>query len=375
MDLDQADQILRDETTDDPADIGRGATCSATQAVVWHNGRIAYEAAYGQTDLGSRGRPVGPTTPFDVASLTKPLVVGTLLMQAVREDLCHWYDPVDDYLGDWSADDRAGEVTILQLANHTSGLPDWRPLYDDLPTDPDAADVTTNRRRILTDIYHTRLDGAPGAAECYSDLGYIVLGCLLESVFGGPLDELARERIFAPLGMDRTEYVSAAAGDAPVDGAAATEDDELRGGVVRGTVHDRNAAAFGGVAGHAGVFSTAHDLAAFGGHLANIDREREVEEPLVARETLQFAWSEEAGGETGHHLAGWDTPSGDESTAGRGFRDGETVGHLGFTGTSIWIERGRGLVAVLMTNRVYPDRDNDRINPIRRRFHEAILPP
>jgi len=222
MDLDQADQILRDETTDDPAEIGREATCSATQAVVWHNGRIAYDAAYGKTEPGSRGRTVGPTTPFDVASLTKPLVVGTLLMQAVREELCHWYDPVDDYLGDWSADDRAGEVTILQLANHTSGLPDWRPLYDDLPADPEPADVTTNRRRILTDIYHTAFDAPPGDAECYSDLGYIVLGCLLESLFGGSLDELARERIFEPLGMDRTQFVSAAAGDAALDGAAAT---------------------------------------------------------------------------------------------------------------------------------------------------------
>jgi len=377
MNTDELVRILDEETTDDFDAIGTEATCSAAQAAVWRNGRFLFDQARGHPRLHPAGDPIDPQTPFDVASLTKPLVVGTLLMQAVREDRCHWYDPADDFLGDWSADPRSADVTLLQLANHTAGLPDWRALYEDLPLEPTADDATTNRRRILTRIHQTEFAYAPGTDECYSDLGYIVLGCLLESVFGRRLDELADERIFEPLEMDRTRYVSAADGERAVDGAVATEDDELRGAVVEGTVHDRNAAAFGGVAGHAGVFSTARDLARFGAELTDIDRDRQSDdrEPLVARQTLQFAWSKRAAGGYGHHLAGWDTPSGENSSAGRGFRDGRTVGHLGFTGTSVWIERNRGLVAVLLTNRVYPDRDNDRIDDLRIRFHEAVLPP
>lgn len=378
MNTDELVRILEDATTDDLDAIGTDATCSAAQAVVWRNGRRLFDEARGWPRLDSADEPIGPETPFDIASLTKPLVTGTLLMQAVREDHCHWYDPVGDYLGDWSADPRAAEVTILQLANHTAGLPDWKPMYENLPLSPDADQAITNRRRMLTAVHGTDFEYAPGEREIYSDLGYIVLGCLLESVFGDRLDQLAEERIFDPLGMDHTEYVSATRDDPPVDGAVATEDDELRGGVVAGTVHDRNAAAFGGVAGHAGVFSTARDLATFAGRLTELDRHTDDGSPddaIVAPRTLQFAWSDRAGGGHGHHLAGWDTPSGDHSSAGRGFRNGRTVGHLGFTGTSIWLERDRGLVVVLLTNRVYPSRDNDRINDLRIRFHEAVLPP
>ena len=368
-------EIMREETASGLEEIGTTATCSASQAVVWQNGRLLFENAVGATSFGPAGEGVSGETPFDIASITKPLVTGTLLLQAIGEERCHWHDPVDDYLGDWSRDEDSKSVTILQLANHTSGLPDWKPLYDSLPLSPESGQLTDNRRRMLGRIRRTQFEYSPGSDEIYSDLGYIVLGGLIERIFGEPLGRLAERRIFEPLGMDNTQFVSAADDEAPVDHAAATEDDEMRGGLVDGTVHDRNAAAFGGVAGHAGVFSTARDLAKFVGHLIAIDRRDATDEPLVDAGLLSFAWSDRSRGGHGHHLAGWDTPSGEESSAGRGFRSGATVGHLGFTGTSIWIERKRGLAAVLLTNRVYPDRDNERIKDYRIRFHEEVVPP
>ena len=375
MNTDELRGILRAETADELDEIGRSATASATQAAVWHDGEVVFSEATGLGEFGRNGRRIGLDTPFDVASLTKPLVTGTLLMQAVDEQLCDWDDPVDAHLGDWSADDFAESVTLRQLADHTSGLPDWKPLYESLELRPEASQVTDNRRRILSRIHQTPFAYRPGTDEIYSDLGYIVLGCLLEQLFEKPLDAAARERIFEPLEMDCTRFVSAAVGGTAIEAAPATECDDLRDGLVCGTVHDRNAAAFGGVAGHAGAFSTAEDLADFGAHLLAVDRDEAAESTIVSRESLRYAWSEPLDAPDGHHLIGWDTPSGQRSSAGRGLHAGRTVGHLGFTGTSIWMERDRNLVAVLLTNRVYPSRDNDRIEQLRIRFHEAVVPP
>ena len=154
--------------------------------------------------------------------------------------------------------------------------------------------------------------------------------------------------------------------------AASTELAPRRGGIVTGFVHDENCYIQGGVAGHAGLFGTAADVARFGAHLLGVDRG---ESGIVSAETLRTCWSQASRGGDGHHLGGWDTPSGELSSAGRGFAADRTVGHLGFTGTSLWIERGEGVVASLLTNRVYPTRENTMIKPLRVAFHEAVLPP
>lgn len=375
MNVDDLNAILEDEVAAEIETIGAETTCSAAQAAVARDGELLYERALGRTRLDSAGNPVDVDTPFDVASLTKPVVTGTLLMQAVDEGRVDWGAPLAETSGNWSNDPEADGITWRQLANHTSGLPDWAPLYKHLSLRPSPDAVDPNQTTILRRIRETPLDSPPGEREEYSDLGYIMLGCALEQTLGDSLDALARDRIIEPLGLGHTAFISARRGDTPIDSAPATEDDPLRNGPVVGEVHDRNAAAFGGVAGHAGLFSTARDLAAFGAHLLSIDRGASPENPLVDRNVLQDCWSPAAIGPDGHHAVGWDTPSGDPSSSGRGFESGRTVGHLGFTGASIWLERDRNLVAVLLTNRVYPSRENDRIRQLRIRFHEAILPP
>jgi len=375
MDADRLDDIIDDALAANLEEVGSTATAGAIQAAVLRDGELAYSRSAGRLRLDRESPSVDDETRFDIASLTKPLVVGTLLMRAVGTGAISWSDPVGDVLPDWHTSDTAGGVTWAELANHTSGLPDWRPLYRGLPPDPDLESVAQNREAIAARIRETELDASPGERECYSDLGYVVLGWALERLADRPLEALADSRIFEPLGLDHTRFVSTRRGDAPPDRAVATERIPDRGGIVTGRVHDRNAAALGGVAGHAGCFSTALDIARFADHLLEVDAGIEPDGPLVDRDILRHSWSDRADGGVGHRRLSWDTPSGSPSNSGRGFQACRTVGHLGFTGTSVWLERDRRLVAVLLTNRVHPSRTNDRIDPFRIRFHEAVLPP
>ncbi|MFP4600387.1 MAG: serine hydrolase domain-containing protein [Persicimonas sp.] len=363
-------------------DIGDSKTCSAVQAAVWQGGELLLDEALGCTHFGEGGAPMTRDTPMDIASLTKPLVVATLVMQAVDAGLVALSDPIAEHLpawltgarGDNKSDKKRAEATLLDLLNHSSGLPAWEKFYLEYPVDPSPKRAQATRDELFERIATTPLEAEPGTRHAYSDLGYILWANILERVFDAPLHEVARARIFEPLDMQQTGYVARWAGDPPITHAAATEDCPLRERVVVGTVHDENTDIIGGTSGHAGVFSTAGDLLEFCTHLWQIDAGA-ISDGLVSRQTLQFCWSDRARGADGHHLGGWDTPSGELSSAGRGFQAGRTVGHLGFTGTSFWIERDLGLIAILLTNRVYPSRENALIKRLRVRFHEAVLPP
>ncbi len=375
MNIDKARSILREAIADDVDQLGKTKVCSAIEAVVWSDGETVLDEALGRTHLGAGGQPVRRDTPMDIASLTKPLVTATLMMQAVDEGRVRFSDPIAEHFPAWSMGSHERETaTLLDLLNHSSGLPAWEKFYLRHPLDPSPAMADTTRQALFRRIARTPLDARPTTRHLYSDLGYILLAGILERVYERPLQDLARERIFEPLGMTHTRYVARIAGDQPLEDAAATERCPLRARLVVGTVHDENTDIMGGVSGHAGVFSTAEDLLEFCRHLWQIDR-GEVDDGIVSREVLRFCLSEKARGADGHHLGGWDTPSGILSSAGRGFQAGNTVGHLGFTGTSMWIERDRGLIAILLTNRVYPSRDNELIKELRVHFHEAILPP
>lgn len=385
----ELEHILGTALADESRMLGSEATCTALQAHVSLDGGPVFEYAGGLTALDGCGAPVTHSTPFDLASLTKPLVTGTLLMQAVDAGDLAWDDPLGAHLPEWPHDDSPpGQITLLQLLNHTSGLPDWRPFWREWGVPATVASAERARRALVGRIAEVPLEAAPGAAETYSDLGYMLLAAVLESLHGQRLDRVASSRIFEPLEMNSTRFVPIETPDRPLKEAPATEIDPERAEIrtdihdihdiddrmVRGTVHDRNCEALGGVSGHAGAFGTARDLARFAHHLLAVDSGDPPADPLVSRESLRFCWSAASGG-PGHHLGCWDTPSGQRSTAGRGLAAGRTVGHLGFTGTSLWIERDRRLVAILLTNRTYPDRENDRINPLRRAFYEAIVGP
>lgn len=369
--IDAARKILQRAVTADLHAVGDTAVCSAIQAVASRGATRALDAALGWAEL-SPNRPCLPSTPFDVASLTKPLVTATLTMRAVDAGLLTLQTPVGALLPDWAHPQAwRRRVTVLHLLNHSSGLPAWHPFFELYPLNPSPEAAAQNRRSILDDILATPLDAPPGTRHLYSDLGYILLAHLLEHAFGARLDALARNLIFEPLGMRHTRFVARLDGDPALHSAVATEACPRRGRTIVGTVHDQNTDVQGGVAGHAGVFSTARDLARFLAHLLDIFHGR-IADGIVSRPTLAFCWSEAARAAHGHHLGGWDTPSGELSSAGRGFHRANTVGHLGFTGTSFWVDLDRDIVAILLTNRVYPSRQNPRIKALRVDFHEAV---
>jgi CubicO group peptidase (beta-lactamase class C family) len=359
-------RVLQAHVADDFDSIGDPATASAIVASVsW--GDDVWEHAAGVAEFAP-DRPLGLQTPLDLASVTK-VFTATLLMQAAGEGRIALDDPIAPWIAGWS--DIGPPTTFLHLLNHSSGLPAWDQFYLRYPIQPDVVTAAETREAIEREIVAKTRQPA-GERSVYSDLGYLLLGWLAERVWDEPLEDIVASRIAQPLGLESLRYVSLRRGDAPIEDAAATEVDPRRGGTVVGFVHDENCYVIGGVAGHAGLFATATDVRRFGEHMLGIDRGAT---GIVDRDTLRFCWSQEAGAPEGHHVGGWDTPSGKESSAGRGFGHETTVGHLGFTGTSLWIERQAGVVAALLTNRVYPTRENDRIKPLRVRFHETVLPP
>lgn len=233
------------------------------------------------------------------------------------------------------------------------------------------------------------LEAEPGRRALYSDPGFMLLGWIVEAVGGGPLDRLFQSRVAEPLGLGDTFFPGGSAGGAAPGGGGprrfvATERCEHRSEVNCGAVNDDNAWAAGGVAGHAGLFSTAAEVAALGeawlealagGSPRGATRRakgaagRALLDPEVARE---FARVQGPPGTT--RTLGWDTPSAEGSSLGtilgRGPRG--AIGHLGFTGTSLWIDLDRGLVVALLANRVHPSRENERIRPFRPRFHDVV---
>ena len=339
------------------AAIGTTHVASALQAVVLRDGEVSVDHATGVAQFDP-DRAFDAQTPVDLASLTK-VFTATLVMQAVDAGRCSLDSPITGF----------EPVTLLHLLNHSSGLPAWDQFYLRMPIMPNVGTAAATAATIESEIV-AKPRRPPGEHGVYSDLGYILLGRLLERIWDDDLEALVERHITRPLGLDTIRYVSLRRGDAALTHAAATEVDPRRGGVVVGRVHDENCFIQGGVAGHAGLFGTARDVARFGQHLLGIDRGAT---GIVESNTLKFCWSEGARGADGSHLGGWDTPSGERSSAGCGFRPHSTVGHLGFTGTSLWIERERGVVAALLTNRVYPMRENDRIKPLRIAFHEAVV--
>lgn len=298
-----------------------GVVFPAAQLVVLDEGTVVFSTAVGAAD---------EQTLFDLASLTKPLATTTLAMQLIAR-------------GALSLDDqpRPG-LSVRALLSHSSGLPAWKPLGD-------------SRAAILEAVRREPLAYPTGSRSIYSDLGFILLGDHLERTAQRSLAELFAEGVAAPLGIE-TRY-----GPVPPERAAPCEG-------YRGVVHDDHARAMGGVAGHAGLFSTARDVAAiacallavYGGAAGIVDAEE-----------LRRFWSP-SGVPGSTWCLGWDRPSQVGSSAGAHWPK-EGVGHLGFTGTSLWLDPPRGRGVILLSNRVEPTRKNERIKSFRPLLHEAVI--
>ncbi len=339
---------------------------------VARRGKLVRLRGYGRTDWSEDAPPATPTTLYDLASLTKVVATTTAAMILVDEGRMELDAPVVRYLPWWSAGDpRKEDVTVRQLLLHRAGLPPYRRFFLEMD----------GRAAYERAIGGLELEYAPGDSTVYSDIGLMTVAFAVEEIAGRPLDDFVRDRVWRPLGMGDTDFRP---DPALVGRIAPTEVDTLyRERHVHGAVHDENAYAIGGVAGHAGLFSTAADLVAFGQAMLEGGELEPCAGPpassvacivpgatagrLIDREVVErFTRRRD---ETSSRALGWDTPSG-RSSAGDYFGR-RSFGHTGFTGTSIWVEPELELVVVLLTNRVNPTRENRKHVPLRRAVHDA----
>ncbi len=319
---------------------------------------LEHESVRGNAVLRPERIPMARDTIFDLASLTKPIVTATSLMLLAAEGRVDLDDPVAKVLPPFG--ERGKEaVTIRSLLTHTSGLKPWRPFHETLlererKKGERLLGTPAAKEAVLERIYRSTLVHEPGEAAVYGDLDFILLGAIVETLSGQPLDEFAAARIFAPLGMTDTRFIRL--GDAAPELSdalrrrfAATENCPWRGRVLWGEVHDPNAWAMGGVAGHAGLFASADDLMRFAQAVIDVWHGRS---DVFPHEWLvRFLTKSDTPANTTWAL-GWDTPTPGASSAGKHFSP-TSVGHLGFTGTSLWIDLEREAAVVMLTNRVH----------------------
>jgi len=309
---------------------------------------------FGKLTYESESPAVRPETRYDVASLTKVVVATTAAMMLWEEGRLPLESGVTRHVAGWSggAKDR---VTVWHLLTHSAGLPAWAPLFREL----------RGPAAYLERIQAMDLAYEPGTKSVYSDLGFILLGSVLEHAAETDLDAFARERILAPLGMNQSGFLP---DPTLIPEIAPTEEDPWRGRLLRGEVHDENAFAMGGVAAHAGLFSTGPDLCRFAS--AILGGSSGARSELVQRGTVEI-FTRRAGVPGSSRALGWDTPS-EGSSSGTLLSDA-AFGHTGFTGTSIWIDPTTGIYVVFLTNRVHPTRANDRIRHARRAAMDATV--
>ncbi|MDQ3081244.1 MAG: serine hydrolase [Gemmatimonadota bacterium] len=315
-------------------------------------GRIVHIKGYGRLDTAASSAMVDENSIYDMASLTKVIATTTAAMILEEQGLLDLDRTVASYLPGFNAPDKAA-ITVRMLIEHKGGLEAFAALYRD----------TKGRDEYLTKINARPARSAPGTATVYSDWDLILMQLIIEGLTGQTLDRFTTEKIFAPLGMTSTMFNPDSA--SYWQRVAPTEIDSVRGGLVVGKVHDENANAMGGVAGHAGLFSSLSDLTVFAQMLLNGGEYNGVR--IVKPETLA-RWTAPQS-RTSSRALGWDTPS-KGSSSGRHFSP-RSFGHTGFTGTSIWIDPERGLFVILLTNRVNPSRDNQRHVPLRRAVADA----
>jgi beta-glucosidase-like glycosyl hydrolase/CubicO group peptidase (beta-lactamase class C family) len=322
-------------------------------AIVGRHDRILARYGAGHLDWAASPRPDEHTL-WDMASLTKVTALAPAMMQLVERGMVDLEAPVQRYLAQWTGHNKE-RVLVRHLLTHSSGLPAWRPLYKEAAS-PDSA---------MALVYATQLDTLPGVRMVYSDLNAILLGEIVRAVSGSRLDAYDAAHVFGPLKMRETMYLPATALRARI---APTEIDPWRQRHLRGEVHDENAYALGGVAAHAGLFSSAHDMARYARMYLNggaLDGAR-----IASAETVrQFTTVRDSTFSPRALL--WETPSG-QNSAGH-LMQRPAFGHTGFTGGSLWIDPAHDVFVLLLTNRVNPTRTNLRITAVRQALADAVM--
>jgi CubicO group peptidase (beta-lactamase class C family) len=322
-------------------------------------GRLLFHQAYGKADIFS-GEPVTTDTIFDLASLTKPLATALCTMKLVESGKLSLGDRLGDRIAVFSETDKA-EVTVGHLLRHTAGLPDYRPYYEVLVGRPGQA----RRSHLLKLLVEEKRVTAIGGKTRYSDIGFLLLQQVVETVARKDLAALAGEWFYAPLQLE-TLHFPRMSPPFPLVRYASTERCPWRKRVLRGEVHDDNAWALGGVAGHAGLFGTAGDVGGLCQFLLDAWT-GSADGGIFSPETVRLFLESQKPGE---RALGFDVPDPENPSCGGRFSP-RAVGHLGFTGTSVWIDPKARLIVVLLTNRVHPSRENQKIRAFRPLLHDA----
>jgi CubicO group peptidase (beta-lactamase class C family) len=293
---------------------------------------------------------------WDLASVTKVVATTAAAMILYERGLLDIDMPLAQIVPEFvsrDADPRRREVTLSMLLAHSSGLPSYYRMYEQ----------ARSRDELLAACFAMPLEADPGARMEYSDIGFILLGVALERLADGPLDSFCQREVFAPLGLRQTTFNPPQAWHASIP---PTEDDQrFRNRVIQGEVNDENAFVMGGVAGHAGVFSTGADVARFGHAMLRGGM------PIVRGETVRLFTERQRSPVGTSRALGWDTPSA-PSQSGQ-YYSARSFGHLGFTGTSLWCDPEGQISITLLTNRTWPDRSSQLIKQLRPRFHDALM--
>lgn len=330
--------------------------CSALQLVVSENGECRHNISMGTTSVQPDAHitAVTATTRFDCASVSKAISTAILAHRLIAD-------------GVWQADDVLPRnihpcgATLAQLLSHRSGLPAWKNMYDEArqQDDPHAS--------FLQDLKTIARETAPNTQCVYSDIGYMLIGQWMEVVTGEPLDTLFHRHVATPLALTRTAYRRLSCLQDDLVNIAATEWCPFQQCTLQGIVHDEHTQLMDGVAGHAGLFSTATEIDRIAQSLLGFGV------ACLPQETVRTMWHKDSAWCNGAYTMGWDTTSVRSSNAGRWMTPDATVGHLGYTGTSLWVDTQRKIAITFLTNRVHPSRDRQWIRQFRPKVHDAVM--
>jgi CubicO group peptidase (beta-lactamase class C family) len=324
--------------------------------------QVLIHAAYGIASFITL-QPMTTATVFDLASLTKPLATTLAIMRLYQQDRIRLDQPISSILPAFANSDKSG-VKIAQLLSHTAGVVDYRPFYLELV----GGHIGEHKARVRDRLVQEPLLYPPGERALYSDLGFMILEWIVETITGRRLDHFVAEEFYAPLGVRDSLFFIDLSRPPPMHVYAATENCPWRRRLVEAEVHDENAHALGGIAGHAGLFGTAGAVHRVLAELLSAYHAKDSNR-LFARETVSRFFERVPGTDK---ALGFDMPAAVHPSCGRFFPP-TSVGHLGFTGTSFWVNLNSSIVVILLTNRIHPTRENMAIRRFRPLIHEAIM--
>jgi CubicO group peptidase (beta-lactamase class C family) len=326
----------------------------AASVAITHRGNLVGLKAFGRFTDEPNSPEATTETVFDLASLTKVVATSSMAMILYERGLLDLDLPVASVAAEFAGEDpRRDAVTLRMLLTHSSGLPAYEKLFLRAKTRDD----------LVSTAFETPLIANPGEQAVYSDIGFIILGVALERIAEESLDRFCHHEVFGLLAMRHTTFNPPPVWRASIPPTA--NDQSLRNRIIQGEVQDENASAMGGVAGHAGLFANAEDIAIFAHAMLSGGR------PILRPETLTLFTRRESSPPGTSRALGWDTPS-SPSQSGK-YLSAHSFGHLGYTGTSLWIDPQRQLSITLLTNRTWPDCSNQAIKQLRPKFHDAVV--